>query len=153
MHLDVDDEYLGILDQLTHQLAESVAFIYHQGSGPHPLVTQLLERHGRDAVQWAVHSRAGHLQTPPPRSLVGGAVRCGQGRDQKNVLLPDGSVALCCMDWGLEHVLGNLLDQEYDELFTSAPYLELKAGLSDGTGGRLCRVCEWVESCEAPPHP
>lgn len=34
-----------------------------------------------------------------------------------NVLLPDGTVVLCCMDYGLKHKLGNLLDQDYKSLF------------------------------------
>jgi FkbM family methyltransferase len=33
-----------------------------------------------------------------------------------NVLLPDGRVSLCCMDYGLEQILGNLFEQEYDDI-------------------------------------
>jgi MoaA/NifB/PqqE/SkfB family radical SAM enzyme len=33
-----------------------------------------------------------------------------------NVLLPNGDVSLCCMDYGLKHILGNLFTQEYEEL-------------------------------------
>lgn len=35
-----------------------------------------------------------------------------------NVLLPDGRVVLCCMDYGMKHVLGNLLEQDYIDLFS-----------------------------------
>ena len=33
-----------------------------------------------------------------------------------NVLLPDGRVSLCCMDYGLEQILGNLFEEEYDDI-------------------------------------
>ena len=36
-----------------------------------------------------------------------------------NVLLPNGDVSLCCMDYGLDHILGNLLQQEYDQVVPS----------------------------------
>jgi len=34
--------------------------------------------------------------------------RVGQDRIFRNVLLPNGDVVLCCMDYGLDHILGNL---------------------------------------------
>ena len=34
-----------------------------------------------------------------------------------NVLLPDGRVVICCMDYSLQHVIGNLEKQSYYELF------------------------------------
>jgi len=33
-----------------------------------------------------------------------------------NVLLPNGDVSLCCMDYGLEQILGNLFESEYDDI-------------------------------------
>jgi hypothetical protein len=33
-----------------------------------------------------------------------------------NVLLPDGRLSLCCMDYGLKHILGNLWEQEYEDI-------------------------------------
>jgi hypothetical protein len=48
-----------------------------------------------------------------------------------NVLLPNGDVSLCCMDYGLDHILGNLLEQEYNDILPE-PYSCFK----------LCRFCE-----------
>lgn len=48
-----------------------------------------------------------------------------------NVLLPNGDVSLCCMDYGLDQILGNLLTQEYDDIMPS-PLSCFK----------LCRFCE-----------
>ena len=33
-----------------------------------------------------------------------------------NVVLPNGDVSLCCMDYGLKHIIGNIYDQEYNDI-------------------------------------
>lgn len=37
-----------------------------------------------------------------------------------NVLLPNGDVSLCCMDYGLDHILGNLHSQSYEDIIPQA---------------------------------
>lgn len=42
---------------------------------------------------------------------------CGCVEDlYHNVLLPNGAVSLCCMDYSLEYIIGNLNTQEYDDI-------------------------------------
>ena len=42
---------------------------------------------------------------------------CGCVEDlYHNILLPNGEVSLCCMDYNLEEILGNLYTQEYDDI-------------------------------------
>jgi FkbM family methyltransferase len=48
-----------------------------------------------------------------------------------NIMLPNGDVSLCCMDYGLEHILGNLIDQDYEDVIPE-----------DNTCFNLCRFCE-----------
>jgi len=48
-----------------------------------------------------------------------------------NVLLPNGDVVLCCMDYNLENILGNLFTQEFDDIL---PAPETKYN--------LCKFCE-----------
>jgi FkbM family methyltransferase len=49
-----------------------------------------------------------------------------------NVLLPNGDVSLCCMDYGLDHVLGNLYTQSYEDVIPEA---------------QSCRdICNWCEN-------
>ncbi len=43
----------------------------------------------------------------------------------QNVLLPNGDVALCCMDYDTKHVIGNLIEQEYDDLFVGEEFVRL----------------------------
>ena len=37
-----------------------------------------------------------------------------------NVLLPNGDVSLCCMDYGLDHIIGNLNTQTYEQVIPKA---------------------------------
>ena len=48
-----------------------------------------------------------------------------------NIMLPNGDVSLCCMDYGLEHILGNLIEQDYEDVIPE-----------DNTCFNLCRFCE-----------
>lgn len=48
-----------------------------------------------------------------------------------NVMLPNGDVSLCCMDYNLEHILGNLFEEEYDDILPE-PFSCFK----------LCQFCE-----------
>lgn len=49
---------------------------------------------------------------------------------EHNVVLPNGDVVLCCMDYGLKHKLGNLLEQNFNDLKREGNY-------------NLCKTCEW----------
>jgi FkbM family methyltransferase len=48
-----------------------------------------------------------------------------------NIMLPNGDVSLCCMDYGLEEICGNLFEIEYNDIIPD-PYEVFK----------LCRQCE-----------
>ena len=58
-----------------------------------------------------------------------------------NVVLPNGDVYLCCMDYALKHNIGNLFDTHFDSL-DRARVVEL----SNQEGSDIiCRQCEfWV---------
>lgn len=59
-----------------------------------------------------------------------------------NILLPNGQVQLCCMDWGLQHIIGNLKNQTYDSLFQSQAYMNVLQGMYNDDSNILCRQCE-----------
>lgn len=48
-----------------------------------------------------------------------------------NVVLPNGDVSLCCMDYGLNHIIGNIYEQSYEQIVP-----EHKKCFN------LCRFCE-----------
>jgi len=55
----------------------------------------------------------------------------------QSVLLPDGRLALCCQDYGLEHVVGNLSKQTWQEFRSSNSFKELI-----NSGANLCDYCD-----------
>jgi len=56
-----------------------------------------------------------------------------------NILLPNGDVSLCCMDYGLDQILGNLLTQEYRDVVPK-PFSCFK----------LCQFCENAARPDSP---
>jgi radical SAM protein with 4Fe4S-binding SPASM domain len=62
----------------------------------------------------------------------------------RNVLLPNGDVVLCCMDYNLKHIIGNLLKQTYDEIMNGEKLTEL-ISMNEADGFNKCSICK---SCE-----
>jgi organic radical activating enzyme len=63
-----------------------------------------------------------------------------------NVVMPNGNVHLCCMDYSGRHILGNLLLDPYEKLFTSTEMMKIisinrESNYSDEV---ICRKCEDV---------
>ena len=75
-------------------------------------------------------SRAGHLWDVNLRELSDKKTCLKSSEYKVNVVLPDGNVYLCCMDYGLEHHLGNILKTPFHELKRECPF-------------ELCTKCEW----------
>lgn len=97
-------------------------------------------------------SRAGNIMnrndvTIPPR--LKGPIRCSRSRmafSDHNIVLPDGNVVLCCNDFGLQHILGNLVIADYNSLFTGEAFKLLRLGQNDDSVEILCRYCEYAAS-------
>jgi sulfatase maturation enzyme AslB (radical SAM superfamily) len=116
--------------------------------GVHPDLAPL----GLQLGRWVGHSRAGNVgpQSVPQQAIITarekqGAVTCGYTPfyDQ-NVCLPNGDVVLCCMDYSLKHKIGNLLEQDYYDVFASERLARLvsenmKPGFSAAS---LCKSCD-----------
>ncbi|WP_262690705.1 radical SAM/SPASM domain-containing protein [Kordiimonas aestuarii] len=95
-----------------------------------------------------VHSRAGNVPQDNEIDVtqerletihMQGPITCD--RLNGNVLLPNGNVALCCMDFGLRHVIGNLATDSYEDLFTSPEYKRVQQQMLSGGQDILCRTC------------
>jgi len=62
----------------------------------------------------------------------------------RNVLLPNGDVVLCCMDYNLKHVIGNLLKQNYEQVMNGEKLAEI-IKMNEADGFNKCSICK---SCE-----
>ena len=89
-----------------------------------------------------MHDRAGnvecreHRDIPPDRMLV---CQTSAYAMNHNVLLPNGDVLMCCMDYGMTGKFGNLFRQSYEEVLYS-PDAVLTRGTLLG-GESICRHC------------
>jgi hypothetical protein len=111
-----------------------------------------LDHLGVQLGAWVGHTRAGNVDA---HAVAGqaildmperhGAVTCSftPFYDQ-NVCLPNGDVVLCCMDYSLKHKIGNLLGQEYYEMYASGGLARLIAENMDPSFSRksLCKTCD-----------
>ncbi len=141
--IPVDDGYLGLLDRIVHHplnVAGERQFSCH--GTVHPAVRSVVN--GTFPVFSTMIDRAGNLRRGDLQpSFHRGRIKCGRTAQElnHNVLLPDGTVLLCCMDYNMDHILGNLLLQEYDRLFRADGYRGVQRALDDETADSLCRKC------------
>ena len=101
--------------------------------GKYEIHTELLDRAGnlKDGILYSNKHEEGVISCS----------FCGHNLN-RNILLPDGTVLLCCMDYGMKHVLGNLIVQPYDEIMSGEEMQRIKYGMKyDSTESILCRTC------------
>ena len=73
-----------------------------------------------------------------------GKIICKSNSLHNNVLIPNGDVHLCCMDYGLEAKVGNLLENDYDYLHNGEEMKYITDRMTDDSleGDIICRRCE-----------
>jgi radical SAM protein with 4Fe4S-binding SPASM domain len=86
-------------------------------------------------------SRGGNLAHIPVRDITGQPMHCTMNRWTQNVVLPNGDVYGCCMDYSLSVYLGNLLRQPYKEIEWEAEKWKM-ATMKKAEG--ICATCEWA---------
>lgn len=146
--IPITEEYFELFEKvIMHKRADGSSFVNlcNAQSEPHPRIKELCLREGID-ISTVLHDRAGNLDAPDlirkqNRSGILSCTLCGQDLNH-NVLLPDGTLLLCCMDYGMKHELGNLIEQTYEEIMNGEVMRKIKQGLS-GTkeADILCRKC------------
>ena len=79
-----------------------------------------IKREIAEADLYPVLTRSSNVdpEVAPPLPRHKGIISCSTSKDlfNQNVMMPNGDVYLCCMDWSLQHKLGNLFEQSYEEL-------------------------------------
>jgi sulfatase maturation enzyme AslB (radical SAM superfamily) len=138
MRLKVTEDYLETVLQVRSRLPNATFMCIGK---LHPEVEELLGaiKDGRDSLI----SRASNLDHIKVE-FKHGPLKCSGGEDlNHNILLPNGSVVLCCMDYAIEHVIGNLRTDTYESLFNSEEFLRIERGMAgDESVPIACRRCE-----------
>ena len=144
------EEWLENLKVISHlKIPCGVGAMTMDGSG---LVAPELQSIVGRLAGWQGHTRADSLNLEQikgqgisltPRNEFALTCRSTPFFD-RNVLLPNGDVVLCCMDYDLKHIIGNLLKQSYEEIFKGKPLLDLIA-INEKPEFDKCSICK---SCE-----
>jgi sulfatase maturation enzyme AslB (radical SAM superfamily) len=117
------------------------------------IVHPLLQGHIKKLVNWVGHTRADSLNleqigeqviSVTPHNDFSLTCRSTPFYD-RNVLLPNGDVVLCCMDYNLRHILGNLLTQSYEEIMQGKPLQDLIA-INESPEFNKCSICKACEN-------
>jgi len=94
----------------------------------------LCERFGARLERRSLHSRAGLLRIGRlPARTRSGPFRCAKFDFAKPVLVPGGDLCLCCQDFALDYVIGNLHSRTFRDIMAHSP---LRRHVLDVAGGR-----------------
>lgn len=140
MKLDVTPEYLEIL-RIVCGSHVFKCFVYF-GIMRDDVKAIIEASPGRRDYFTALHSRAGNNASRPKMERKTGKLReCLWLR--RGHLLPNGKLCLCCEDWSLMHVLGDLGTTSYADIVNGPVMQELLAAHNDDTKPLLCRTCDF----------
>lgn len=131
-HFRITDDYLRLLS-----VWDCAAYSCH-GDIDERVLPYL---HNRGLIT-AMHDRAGNVEDRPHKSMdIDRPLYCAtSGREMNhNVLLPDGTVITCCMDYGMTGIFGNLFEQSYEDVLNSPEAKRMRATLDKGES--ICRHC------------
>ncbi len=142
----VDETYLDNLVLLIKERPENLMWKFHRsssGAGIHPRVHSVLKEHKAQVSYFGLNSRAGKVDSGSEYRVANKGRVLRECQDfHHNILLPNGDVTLCHMDWSLKHILGNLLTMNYSDIHTGKAYKALLDSLAVPEADILCRECE-----------
>jgi len=147
--IPITQEYLELLQKVVNtKKTDGTHFVDWANcqSVPHPEVLKIVEGHLR--ISGELYDRAGNIENDELEHVeyITGAVECVPSQKMnRNVLLPDGTVVLCCSDFGLKHQLGNLLIEQYETIMDGTAMQQVKAACYDENMSLLCRKCAWAK--------
>ena len=140
--IQVDESYLEILDKISKS---SINTSYHiHGKSAPESITHIV----KNIRTSPLITRAGNLEgrgkfltlACPKTNPWGVPIKCTREL-RRNVLLPNGEVLLCCMDYSMQHILGDLSASDYASLFRSTEFHHIKRGLTDPALNNICHSC------------
>lgn len=146
----LDTSYMSLLEEVVANSINGKFKIDHFSchGNVHPKIKDLIESSGLK-VDSNMYDRAGNVQEKcdiDSGNRKSGPIICkfcnGTALD-KNVLLPDGQVLLCCMDYGMKFPLGNLKHQSFDEISEGPQKTKYRDMMmhDNYADSILCRIC------------
>lgn len=149
-NIPMTKEYFEVLDMaLAQKKPNGDNFIDTANCQGIPHAKVLAHTEGKLRIMSELYDRAGNLKDNHqfrPLKEVKGAVYCSRVNKKLdyNVMLPDGTVVLCNADFGMEHVLGNLLKDSYEDIMNGERMNDILEALDNDKCGLLCRKCNFA---------
>lgn len=152
-NIPMTEEYFKILKEaLVTKKADGSPFIDSANcqSEPHEKIVELTA--GKLKVYCEMSDRSGNLDESDvvlTHASHDGRIYCDIAyATNHNVLLPDGTVLLCCNDFGMKHVLGNLFESSYKEIINGESHRDIKRAMNiDFSIPLICRKCMFAREC------
>lgn len=150
-NIPLTDEYYELLKLvLEHKKPDGSAFVNMCNSQAEPLknIKEICSARGYEIIT-TLNDRAGNLEGNELVSRHNGdgklvCTLCGENLNH-NVLLPDGTLLLCCVDYSMKHILGNLVEEEYEKIMNNDEVKNIKDGLQGNVAiDILCRKCSYA---------
>ncbi|WP_271811975.1 radical SAM/SPASM domain-containing protein [Clostridium beijerinckii] len=148
----IDQDYLELLKLVN----ENIKIDYYSCHGTvNEEVTDIIDKEKYAGI--ALGDRAGNLDIDGFNKIKReGKIICFHGSEAQvggwaPVVLPDGTLILCCQDYGMDHVLGNLIEQSWSEIREGDEYQKFVRGMNDDTIPILCRSCGDARNIENLP--
>lgn len=149
-NIPVTEQYLSMIkDIIAAKKADGSPFLTGANCQfePSEKVTEITS--GKLKIYCEMSDRAGNLESDDMKLAskhLKGKIACSRSRLlNHNVLLPDGSMVLCCNDFGLEYVLGNLNTDTYDDILNSDTMKRIITEMnSDSDNAVICRNCMYA---------
>ncbi len=138
-HIPITPEYLELLDAVLdaeNNEGEPLVTTANCQSQPHPVIAERMK--GKLKIGCKLTDRAVSLDREAEElahTQKTGILSCSRADSlDHNILLPDGSVVLCCNDFGMKHVLGNQLTDDYETIIQSKAMRRVKRGIENTAG-------------------
>jgi radical SAM protein with 4Fe4S-binding SPASM domain len=138
--IKVDEKYLKLLGEIKKSNIKNKKYMAMGKLHPKlkPLFSDIVEK-------VTMQTRAGNLDFLPQVHKNGPIQCCWPDGLKHNVLMPNGDILLCCVDYHMKHVLGNLSRNSYASLFTSREFKRIVKALENkNRGDVICRRCEFA---------
>lgn len=150
---EITESYLELLKRVNKE----IKIDYYSCHGtPHEKVVPFLDKDKYAGI--ALGNRAGNLfvegyQIPKVNK---GSIICYHGSEKQiggwmPVMLPDGTLVLCCQDYGMKHQLGNLIKNSWKDIQHGDEFQFIQKGLENDKLDILCRRCGDSRKVESLP--
>lgn len=154
-NIPMTDEYFKILaEAIDSRKADGSMFIDSANCqcDPHEKIIEMTK--GKLKIYCEMSDRSGNLDEKDERLTHAshtGEIYCDVAYGvNHNVLLPDGTVLICCNDFGMKHVLGNLFESEYKEIVNGNAHRDIKRAMHlDLEKPLICRKCMFAREIKS----